>query len=316
MSRPQSAARYAWLDLLGSAQTYTGLATFSGGASVTNLTVGGTNTINTSWTTLGATQGGFQRGGDTGYTAFTGGSALAAANGAYLSLYGNTHATYPGRLYLVPGTAGEVLMYNSATAKVLETTTGGILVTGSLTANSTTGTSNLVSDAGNGFTPYIFIKENGNNRGTMMYDPVNHWMVVRKYVDATPASVACQLLFYDSGQVRVHDVINSKDFYVGGSARYYDMQGEEQMTFAGRVAAAGTSVRLPTGWSSVKNSTGDYTVTHNLGTGNYTITCEMLGNTGEWYVYSLAANSFGIRTYNLNTTTLTDKQWMFIMRMD
>jgi hypothetical protein len=41
--------------------------------------------------------------------------------------------------------------------------------------------------------------------------------------------------------------------------------------YSGRVAAAGTAIKLPSGWSSSKLTTGKYRVTHNLGTANYTV---------------------------------------------
>lgn len=41
--------------------------------------------------------------------------------------------------------------------------------------------------------------------------------------------------------------------------------------YVGYVQFDGTAVRLPSGWTSVKNSTGSYTVTHNLGTTNYVV---------------------------------------------
>lgn len=40
----------------------------------------------------------------------------------------------------------------------------------------------------------------------------------------------------------------------------------------------GTAVLLPTGWTSGKNGTGDYTVTHNLGTTNYAVAVTAVAN--------------------------------------
>jgi len=302
MSRPQSAARYAWLDLLGSAQTYTGLATFSGGASVTNLTVGGTNTINTSWTLLAASQGGFQRSNDTGYTSLIGGSTLSAANGAYMSLYGNSHATYPGQLYLVPGTAGETYIYNGATARVLETVTGGAQVNGTFYVDGGAGSATAVIDSAAGTQPQAFWRENGNNRSVLFYDTTNHYFIIRKYLDSTPATVTGQILMYDNGDIRLLDNTNSINLYVGGTlgGGYYRLNSEQQMSFAGRVTSTGGAERLPSGWTSSRTTDpGQYRITHNLGTTAYTVTGNVRSSVaGTVICYTYTSTYIDIWTFN------------------
>ncbi len=41
--------------------------------------------------------------------------------------------------------------------------------------------------------------------------------------------------------------------------------------YAGKVNADGTASKLPSGWTSAKGATGNYTVTHNLGHTNYAV---------------------------------------------
>lgn len=56
---------------------------------------------------------------------FCGGPGAAAASGAFISCFGNAHATTPGKMNIVPGSAGEVYLYNSNTALVMNTNTTG-----------------------------------------------------------------------------------------------------------------------------------------------------------------------------------------------
>ncbi len=67
--------------------------------------------------------------------------------------------------------------------------------------------------------------------------------------------------------------------------------------FAGGIAPA---TNLPTGWSSGSSGTGIYTVTHNLGTTNYSIvatTYKILSFFGLCYITAHDANSFSVETY-------------------
>jgi hypothetical protein len=57
-----------------------------------------------------------------------GGTGAAVSLGAYVATFGNSHATYPGRMNLVPGSAGQLNIYNSSAQLVLNTTSTGIAV--------------------------------------------------------------------------------------------------------------------------------------------------------------------------------------------
>lgn len=85
--------------------------------------------------------------------------------------------------------------------------------------------------------------------------------------------------------------------------------------FTGRVTGAGASVKLPTGWTSSKNSTGIYVVTHNLGTTNYTVVC---GADNNLTVSGGAggANSFTVYCRAGDTGAATDSQFGFILVKD
>jgi hypothetical protein len=65
--------------------------------------------------------------------------------------------------------------------------------------------------------------------------------------------------------------------------------------YSGRVAAAGTAIKLPSGWSSTKTATGKYTITHNLGTTNYTIVAIANIRFATWE--AIATNTFTIYIY-------------------
>jgi len=63
-------------------------------------------------------------------------------------------------------------------------------------------------------------------------------------------------------------------------------------------STAGTAVNLPTGWSSSKSATGIYSLTHNLGTTNYTATCTPYSASATQILYtSKSTNSFNVNTY-------------------
>lgn len=61
----------------------------------------GMNSASTSWL----------RTNDTGYAVFGAGSAAAAANGAMMYAYGNSHASNPGRLYFYSGTGSGLMIF-------------------------------------------------------------------------------------------------------------------------------------------------------------------------------------------------------------
>lgn len=66
-----------------------------------------------------------------------------------------------------------------------------------------------------------------------------------------------------------------------------------------QINADGSTNILPTGWTVVKNSTGSYTVTHNLGVTTYTVALnENDGTIRFLIVNSPTSTNFGVLTYN------------------
>lgn len=82
---------------------------------------------------------------------------------------------------------------------------------------------------------------------------------------------------------------------------YYDYNNSQWRKagltiYRGRVGADGSNVELPSGWSSAIDTTGNYTVTHNLGSANYTVV--LTGHTAAaariCVADSLNANDFSV----------------------
>lgn len=69
------------------------------------------------------------------------------------------------------------------------------------------------------------------------------------------------------------------------------------------ITGAGSPVvnAIPTGWSAVRNSAGDYTITHNLNTLSYGVVGSVLHATIPYvfYVAAVTLNTFTIRTVTL-----------------
>lgn len=85
--------------------------------------------------------------------------------------------------------------------------------------------------------------------------------------------------------------------------------------FHGRVGSAGFPDMLPAGWSSVRDSAGTYTITHNLNNGNYTVVAMATWNAGTFRQYSKGVNSFIIHSFN-NLWQVSDNDFNFYVLMD
>lgn len=81
--------------------------------------------------------------------------------------------------------------------------------------------------------------------------------------------------------------------------------------FWGTVASDGTAGTLPSGWTSVRNSVGNYTVTHNLGVANGVVVTSKLD------IVMAVMNTMGINSFNVifyNTApTQTDTAFVFLL---
>lgn len=86
-------------------------------------------------------------------------------------------------------------------------------------------------------------------------------------------------------------------------------------SFGGIVASTGTGRLLPSGWSSLKTGTGNYTITHNLGltSTTYAVVATLAGGgTGFVEIDAQSANSFNVDTFS-STSSLTDHQFNFVV---
>lgn len=95
----------------------------------------------------------------------------------------------------------------------------------------------------------------------------------------------------------------------------YGLIGAGVAHYAGRVTSAGASTALfPSGWSVVKNSSGDYTVTHNLNDSTYglQLTLNVAGSAGIIYSVTNDANTFRVLCRSL-AGALTDYGFAFIL---
>lgn len=82
----------------------------------------------------------------------------------------------------------------------------------------------------------------------------------------------------------------------------------------GSTGGAGTP--FPTTWTSARTSgqpTGDYTITHNLGTSKYGLTVTVGGaSLATWEIFSKGSNSFRIQTYSVGAS-IQDHTFDFIL---
>lgn len=71
--------------------------------------------------------------------------------------------------------------------------------------------------------------------------------------------------------------------------------------YVGRVDSTGTAVKLPSGWTSSKSVATVYTVTHNLGTANYTLVINPTNATGPFVIrlYMKTSTYFEVIVYSL-----------------
>jgi hypothetical protein len=83
--------------------------------------------------------------------------------------------------------------------------------------------------------------------------------------------------------------------------------------FSGSVAANGTALDLPTGWTSAHNSDGDYTVTHNLGYATYNVVLTTSGDYGMIKINGKGATTFGVRNLDPTGAFLLDTKFDFVL---
>lgn len=81
------------------------------------------------------------------------------------------------------------------------------------------------------------------------------------------------------------------------------------------VSSAGVGTGLSNGWSAAKDSTGVYTVTHNLGVDTYSVVVTPVGAVRRSYsVSSKGADSFTVSIYDEATAAVADTAFDFILQ--
>lgn len=88
--------------------------------------------------------------------------------------------------------------------------------------------------------------------------------------------------------------------------------------FSGRVASAGTALRLPRGWSCSKPGTGIYTITHNLNlsANTYAVVATPSGAPGRGYCSGMVLSGNTFEIYFANTSgSATDMDFNFNMQI-
>jgi len=90
---------------------------------------------------------------------------------------------------------------------------------------------------------------------------------------------------------------------------FFDTASSSSEIYFGSVSSAGNSVRLPSGWSCERISTGAYRVTHNLGTSSYILMITPHDEPSE--IITKASSYFNVQLYL--ASYLTDTGFDFIL---
>ncbi len=150
-----------------------------------------------------------------------------------------------------------------------------------------------------------------DTRLVMVYNATDGWMELQSGV--------LNSVFSGSISVGV-DAAVTGDITVGGTVDGRDVAADGTRLdgiYAGRVNAAGTTVAGGSGFTSADTNTGVRTVTHSLGTANYTV---VVGggqaNDHNITIASIASNSFVVNTFSILLDQLEDSAFNFILVKD
>lgn len=129
--------------------------------------------------------------------------------------------------------------------------------------------------------------------------------------------------FANKAQFGVSPILHHK--HTGGSdgpqINYASLLGiPNQQSYAGTVDSGGTAVLLPSGWSAVQNGTGDYTVSHNLGTVNYGVGATINTNDLSSFraiisIAAISAGSFQVLTGNVSSGSGVGVGFTFVLHV-
>lgn len=124
-------------------------------------------------------------------------------------------------------------------------------------------------------------------------------------VSATPTYTARKLaeqFRVKSGQLCFYDQTNHAWTCVGGGI-YHGLVVNS--------SSAGTP--FPTGWSVANNATGDCTITHNLGTTNYTFVCVSKGTVSIMSPQTPGSNSIQVTSYSTAAAAQSTDFWFILI---
>lgn len=103
-----------------------------------------------------------------------------------------------------------------------------------------------------------------------------------------------------------HEGLSSRQIW------YKNIWGLPTAGYGGHVASGGTATHLPSGWTSAKTGTGQYTVTHNLGSANYSAIAMSYGASS--FCKFNAVNANDVQFVFLDATgNLNDSEFYFIL---
>ncbi len=86
--------------------------------------------------------------------------------------------------------------------------------------------------------------------------------------------------------------------------------------YAGSIKSDGTVNFIPSGWSSVRNSNGNYTITHNLGTTTYAVAVSVSDDVlNDIVAGSATTTSFDVRTFTYVGATPNDRAFFFTVTL-
>lgn len=126
----------------------------------------------------------------------------------------------------------------------------------------------------------------------------------RESIPDTPARKLSEQIVIVDGTAYIYDPANDQYTALGGARTYH-----------GAVEEDGTATALPSGWTAQKNTTGFYTVTHNLGIGitAYIVhaTVTSWHNRGIIVADDQTSNLFNVHTFNTTTNADDDAQFVF-----
>lgn len=298
----------------------TNLVLTSGAANAANITVG-----------TGANAAGLNSANAVGDIAFWAGStfanrATAAFQVTAAGVLTATSATITGAINATSGTfSGSI----TASGTISGGTITGATITGSTLSTATSGqrvvlTTTLAQyyNSSNVQVGTVFGDTSGfivsSDSGLLSLSAASGQTVI------ISASGASAFTIFDMGNTRITPSSNGglslgvvggawNNIFLIGTLRYQAV--DQPVIYHGYVNSDGTEgSTFPSGWSSARTATGRYTVTHSIGTTDYSVVATPQSPaTKTCTIESLSSSTFVFRVANVATAALEDNSFMFIL---